>query len=357
MGRTSFRQAVRSAVWVTLLFLVVLITVAAENTAPVRDAVHGDVIVFLCGFVLLFPSVRIARFRDVERSDNAPHESAPTGAWLTMLGLPLVLLFAVALLTGIALGSFGADIARALLVTVHGIGFAAVEIGRGSIFAMEKTFYGIAYAIRAVLGLFIHFRKANPSKSRVTKSSKPPPAGLPQVPWPAAFGLGAFMLVAAVTVLTRGFVRRLRPQKPAPVRDEVVTSLFTWRHFWTQLVVALRRTLGRLIGALRRRKTPPGGGVALTGVRGAYMQFLSAAARNGLGRRSNETPRELAIRIDALVDEADEDLTTLTGHYELARYGLGGDEAMTEDAAASANRLAGLLDALAAPTRSNARGR
>ena len=78
------------------------------------------------------------------------------------------------------------------------------------------------------------------------------------------------------------------------------------------LLAALWRWLGRRRGHRRR----VGGGAA--GV--AYRRMLRALRRQGLGRRSSETPRELAARLAAADYPAAAGVAMVTAAFETARY-------------------------------------
>lgn len=226
-GRSTFRQAVRSAVWTTIFFFVAFI-IAATNKAPiVHRALSGSEVLFVVGFILFFPSIRLARHRDIEQTEASAREAAPPVAWATMLGIPLLIVVGVAIGLGAVLGHFGTDIARDSALTGKGIGFGIGEIGRGVIFVIEEVLRGIFVAVGAIIGLFIHTHggmgKVHAASAATASKAK---AQLPRIPLGATIVVGAVMLGLLTFVLTRGFKRRVQP-KILTASNETITSVFT----------------------------------------------------------------------------------------------------------------------------------
>jgi hypothetical protein len=130
--------------------------------------------------------------------------------------------------------------------------------------------------------------------------------------------LALALVVLAVLLIFALVLRRMRALQSEEI-DEVRESILSAGLLQDQLAALWRKLFGR---------TQPGQPfLALDGepesrrlIRAAYQQLLAAASAIGRGRLHDQTPVEYGQGLTAQVAETTDPLTTLTQHYNQARY-------------------------------------
>ncbi len=338
----SLRQSATSLLLGALVFLFVFAHQIGASSTGFRRAT-GD-----AGWLLFvyFPvggtAAAWAHERGVERRALRTSGTAPSGAWLAVLTLPLAVVAVVALAVGGA-------------ATV--VGPAAARVGRliGS---------GLSAAGDWV---FSHLPQISPPRGKALKLTLPKTRlGHRHAPLasshPSALGIALLCLLCLLLLglLALGvrasvrWARRLRRRREVEV-DEERESVFSWGHLGDQVRRALLGLSTWLVGLLRRTRradatVPPGTAPQAHGhadpVRSAYRRLLSAASSAQRGRTSSETPRELARRLTSLPELerlGTPELRSLTAAYEGVRYAGLDAEPYADRAASDAEVLARAL--------------
>ena len=287
---------------------------------------------FFVFFPLTAAAAALVRERQLEETWLARSGSPPGLVWASVLVLPMVGIGLIALLLAVIVGP-GAPI-----------------VGRGVARAAEAVGAGVVAAVRWLAHLIPR------SHPRPAPTAPGAPAHTQQVPRPHTAVpvhsyvtipvvvweiLAALAAVGLVYFLIRHFPRRLK-WRSSPGDEEVDeerSSLFSWRHLFSQLRSALWRWPWR-------RRLPAGPGprpatesaadeAAMASVRQSYRQLLVTARATGRGRRTSETARELEGRLSVELTPAPADaLRGLTFLYDGVRYGASPASELANTAAA-----------------------
>jgi hypothetical protein len=320
------RNQVRLDVGLAGGFLVLFFIIAAASDRPAFSHQAGPAaVLLLAAFPCAGAVLALMHERDLERRALRRPTGNPSGAWLTVVGLVLVVVTLVALVAlalVVLVGPLGPWIGDAVYDVIN-------WIGRG----LNRLFSPLGH-------LF---------KGGGHRDYQPPATGTPSVLVPGIVGVIAlFSAVTALLAWLRGRSKRGRRTRAAKVRSkrpelarrqaedddtDEIDSVFGWSHLINQLLTMIRRVLARLFGRRTDRKptvvATPAGAPPPDSVRAQYRRLLVAAREAGQGRRPSETPLELERRLAAR--ESDEpvpdELTGLTQLYGAVRYGTTADSA------------------------------
>lgn len=343
----SFRHVVCSLGVGLAAFIGIFAGRGDHQAVAFQASTAGAAWLFFVFFPLTAAAAALARERELEETWLARSGTPPGLVWVSVLALPMVGIGLVALLLAIIVGP-GAPI-----------------VGRGVARAALAVWAGIAAAARWLWDLLprSHSSPGNPGAGL-------PPRRLPaeHLPGPVHSSLAVpavvWVIIAVLAAVAGGyfFVRfvignfpsRLKwwsqPEEPV---DEERTSLFSWRHLWSQLRAAVwrwprRRRLAR--PAAVEPTVSAGDEAELASVRRAYRRFLSTARASGRGRGASETAHELETRLSAeLTPDPAGALRELTSLYQGVRYGAAepGEPAHTA-ATAQSDTVRAALEEMAA---------
>jgi uncharacterized protein DUF4129 len=314
----TFTHAAWSVAVSVLAFVVLFLVLAADHHPAAHLATPLAAVLFIIFFAGSIAVLALVRERDVEVEAQGRSNSRPSGAWLTVLAIPLLGVAGVALVVALVVGPLAPLVGRA-------VERAALAIGAA-----------IAWLVRAIGDLF---GKSHPTPTTTTVRGgptggfRPAPKRLPAAPVHVPTWIGVVValvvVVGGVILLVRWLTPRLARRRTAtPVIDEERDSVFTWVHLRDQVLALLRRLFTR-----RRRRSsgtdePREPVVTLAGsdeagIRAQYRRLLAAARQSQIGRAQSETTREFEHRLASTVgpDGAIGELDQLTRLYDRVRYG------------------------------------
>jgi hypothetical protein len=272
---------------------------------------------FFVFFPLSAAAAALARERELEVTWLGRSGSPPGLVWVSVLALPMLGIGLVALLLAVIVGPGAPIVGR-------GVARAATEVWAGVTAAAGWLWHLIPRSHSGppkppgTAGLPRRI-PATPVPDHVHSSLTVPPAV-----WAVIAGLA---VVAAAYFVVRHLPSpaRWRPRLSRDAVEEERSSLFSWRHLWSQLRGALwrwprRRRPARLAPVPVPQSAPDQ--PELASVRLAYRRFLSTARATGWGRMSSETARELEARVSVeLTPDPADALRALTFLYHDVRYG------------------------------------
>jgi len=313
----TFAHAAWSVTLGVLAFVVLFLVLAADHDQAAHLATPLAAVLFIVFFAGAIAVLALVRERDVEVEAQGRSATRPSGAWLTVLAIPLLGVAAVALVVALLVGPLAPLVGRA-------VKRAALAIGAA-----------VAWLARAIGDLF---PKSHP-RSTITKARgaptggpRPAPKRPPSAPVHVPVWIGEVVAVVVIVVLLVLLVRWLAPRlarrrTATPVVDEERDTVFSWAHLRDQVLALFRRLFAR-----RRRSfgaDAPGepvvtlAGSDQAGIRAQYRRLLAAARRSEIGRAPSETTREFEHRLASSVvpDGAAGELDQLTRLYDRVRYG------------------------------------
>jgi hypothetical protein len=314
----TFAHAAWSVTLGVLAFVGLFLVLAADHDQAAPLATPLAAVLFIVFFAGAIAVLALVRERDVEVEAQGRSATRPSGAWLTVLAIPLLGVAAVALVVALLVGPLAPLVGRAVERAALGIGAA------------------IAWLVRSIGDLF---PKSHPTPTTTTVRGgptggfRPAPKRLPAAPVHVPVWIGEVIALVVVggglVLLVRWLAPRLARRRTAtPMVDEDRDTVFTWTHLWEQVLALLRRLLTR-----RRRRSlgthepgEPGATLAgsdQAGIRAQYRRLLAAARRSEIGRAPSETTREFEHRLAGSVvpDGAAGELDQLTRLYDRVRYG------------------------------------
>jgi Domain of unknown function (DUF4129) len=314
----TFAHAAWSVTLGVLAFVVLFLVLAADHHPTAHLATPLAAVLFIVFFAGAIAVLALVRERDVEVEAQGRSNSRPSGAWLTVLAIPLLGVAVVALVVVLLVGPLAPLVGR-------GVKRAALAIGAA-----------IAWLVRAIGDLF---PKSHPTPTTTTVRGgptggfRPAPKRLPAAPVHVPVWIGeviaVVVIIGGLILLVRWLAPRLARRRTAtPVVDEERDSVFTWAHLRDQVLALLRRLF------TRRQRRPSGAdkpgepvvplaGSDQAGIRAQYRRLLAAARRSQIDRAPSETTREFEHRLASTVgpDGAAGELDQLTRLYDRVRYG------------------------------------
>lgn len=291
-----------------------LVLVATPPEAPIRDGMASAVVIY---FVSGLMAVGVARFRL-----EGLRSGAPLGPpWLATFALPIAAVVVIAVLAaGIFSRSFLDTLLTALGPLLWLLGFVvralvlliallAFLIIAPVLWLMERYGFG-------TVPLLEHLPRAGNPLDQLDRFAR---QSL-HVADPARYLLAGFVLTLVGSALIRyAYRRRRRWRTGAHERRESVFG-------WEEAVDGLARPLLRVLRRARPRGDPL---AALRGdprwahtvtIRETYIRLLRRSARAGVARPRGATPAEHARRLATRFPTDAAAITTITTHYEAARY-------------------------------------
>ena len=313
----TFAHAAWSVSLGVLAFVVLFLVLAADHHPAAHLATPLAAVLFIVFFAGSIAVLALVRERDVEVEAQGRSNSRPSGAWLTVLAIPLLGVAAVALVVALLVGPLAPLVGRA-------VERAALAIGAA-----------IAWLVRAIGDLF---PKSHPTPTTTTVRGgptggfRPAPKRLPAAPVhvPAWIGVvvALVVVIGGVILLVRWLAPRLARRRTAtPVIDEERDSVFTWAHLRDQVLAMLRRLFTRRRRSISadepREPVVTLAGSDEAGIRAQYRRLLVAARQREIGRAPSETTREFERRLVSAVGPAGAagELDQLTRLYDRVRYG------------------------------------
>ena len=313
----TFAHAAWSVSLGVLAFVVLFLVLAADHHPAAHLATPLAAVLFIVFFAGSIAVLALVRERDVEVEAQGRSNSRPSGAWLTVLAIPLLGVAAVALVVALLVGPLAPLVGRA-------VERAALAIGAA-----------IAWLVRAIGDLF---PKSHPTPTTTTVRGgptggfRPAPKRLPAAPVhvPAWIGVvvALVVVIGGVILLVRWLAPRLARRRTAtPVIDEERDSVFTWAHLRDQVLAMLRRLFTRRRRSISadepREPVVTLAGSDEAGIRAQYRRLLVAARQREIGRAPSETTREFERRLASAVGPAGAagELDQLTRLYDRVRYG------------------------------------
>ena len=339
--RLTFRHAARSIAVSVAGFVVLFAVLAGDHQRAVRDATPAAGLLFVVFFTTSVAVLALLHERDVEVEARLRAAARPSGAWLSVLAVPLLGVAGLALLVAAVVGPLAPTVGRGVVDAARAVGAALAALGRfiADLFPRSTARHGQP----------VHPHLTGPSTGNAHQRA----ASHVGVPVGVSDALVAVVLAAALVaafLIVRNMVPRLRVKRlAAPVASEVRDSVFSWGHLLSQLWSGLAALFAR-----RRDRRPevPGeqGGHAPEedvgdGVRRHYRRMLEGVRRQGHGRVATETPAELERRLagSVVTGAATTSLRRLTALYEAARYGGADDDELADVAARSSADVVGSL--------------
>jgi hypothetical protein len=312
--------------WIVLAGSLVLI--------PVLNGIDRDPAIVTAGIALPVAALSAFLLLALGQVDRANERSRRFGGsppdrrqWLTFTAIFGVLAVVIAMGIGAAIGD---DTARAILAPVifviHAIQFVLVYVlyGIGIVF-----FYPIAWLIDQLPKKDQQGQQA-PQQELQNQPDRSNDAGnggngLPHWLQISAEVLAVVIVVALVAYLISRTLRKQRTEEIEGESSETHESLWSRELAWNQLKGLFRRDSHAGVEVVDLARTP-------ASVREAYRALLALAQRDGVPRRTDETPAEFAARLRNVWPMQAHDVAALTREYELARYGEVSEQAADERA-------------------------
>jgi hypothetical protein len=200
---------------------------------------------------------------------------------------------------------------------------------------MEYIFMPFEWIARNLIELLVRLFGAKPIQSEGNEGSGEIPEIVPGTTpeeWLTVIKWTLFIIVViVVTVLIARSIEnnRRRRSETNPKFDETHESLWSWRMFFTSLILFFKRLFGRflpkkmangiaLLGGVVTSQIEPS--VTTLKIREVFKHLLRDASKAGLGRRRSETPLEYAQRFIKEIPDADVPMHELTELYVQVRY-------------------------------------
>jgi hypothetical protein len=274
---------------------------------------------FFVFFPLTAAAAALVRERQLEETWLNRSGTPPGLVWASVLALPMVGIGLIALLLAVIVGPGAPIVGRGVARAAEAVGAAVVAAVRWLAHLVPRSHPRPAQPLP---GAPAHTPQAPRLHSAVPVHSY---VTVPTVVW---LILAALAALGVVYFLIRNVPGRLKWRSSLPDEevDEERSSLFSWRHLFSQLRAALWRWPWR-------RRLPAGPGprpatesaadeAAMASVRQSYRQLLVTARATGRGRRISETAHELEGRLSVELTPAPVDaLRGLTFLYDGVRYG------------------------------------
>jgi hypothetical protein len=231
---------------------------------------------------------------------------------------------------------------RALRPVARLIGQVLELILTGVVYLLALLLTPLFNALKARIRLPVDLARQQPSTQEQLRNLE----GTLLRPSPALQSILRLLLVVGLLAgIALGFLLALRRRRPWPGRGVVEVREFIWS----------RELLLRQLRSLWRRKPRSAGAspfLALAhpneprqAIRLLYQRLLSRASALGFPRRPEVTPAVYKTVLRDLVPIQEEPLGTLTGAYQLARYGVKEPTlAQVEEATQAVDRIERALD-------------